>query len=341
MKRRPSKSEDPRAATLESSAEPQTLTKGIDAMNSITTITPDNVPALTYDGKPVVTTAMLAKLYGTDEVRIRQNYTKNKDRFVQGKHCFKIEGSELKDLKNRVSQSYSVGIGSNARSVVLYTDRGAARHAKMLETDAAWDVFEKLEDNYFGPHSQPAPLALPSPLTPLHQREIQKAVTSKVYNALPEPMRSAGFKRIYSYLKDRFDVGSYKDIDDSRFSEALGAVQSYAFEGEWIEKASTPALPHLNYSFARWVEENPRLKSVDFDCTKKIYIHARDLYGMDSRSPTMQLLSQLEREGHQLEACRMEVQSMRHHLETLEGQLKRAIEICHAGSLSSVRVTLN
>ncbi|EEK9283034.1 ORF6N domain-containing protein, partial [Salmonella enterica subsp. enterica] len=27
--------------------------------------------------------------------------------------------------------------------------RGAARHAKMLETDQAWEVFEKLEDCYF------------------------------------------------------------------------------------------------------------------------------------------------------------------------------------------------
>ncbi|EDE8442018.1 phage antirepressor Ant, partial [Salmonella enterica subsp. enterica serovar Pomona] len=31
----------------------------------------------------------------------------------------------------------------------LWTERGAARHAKMLETDQAWEVFEKLEDCYF------------------------------------------------------------------------------------------------------------------------------------------------------------------------------------------------
>lgn len=37
----------------------------------------------------------------------------------------------------------------NARAITLWTQRGAARHAKMLETDQAWDVFEKLEDFYF------------------------------------------------------------------------------------------------------------------------------------------------------------------------------------------------
>lgn len=40
-------------------------------------------------------------------------------------------------------------IARNVRSLILWTERGAARHAKMLETDQAWDVFEKLEDCYF------------------------------------------------------------------------------------------------------------------------------------------------------------------------------------------------
>ena len=41
---------------------------------------------------------------------------------------------------------------------MLWTVRGAARHAKMLETDMAWDVFEMLEDSYFSSQSaMPAP----------------------------------------------------------------------------------------------------------------------------------------------------------------------------------------
>lgn len=31
----------------------------------------------------------------------------------------------------------------------LWTDRGAARHAKILETDEIWEVYEELEDTYF------------------------------------------------------------------------------------------------------------------------------------------------------------------------------------------------
>lgn len=40
-------------------------------------------------------------------------------------------------------------VAPRAKHLILWTERGAARHAKMLETDQAWEVFEKLEDCYF------------------------------------------------------------------------------------------------------------------------------------------------------------------------------------------------
>lgn len=118
-------------------------------MNNIVALTPESVPAFKYEGKPVVTTNMLARLYGATESQVRKNHNRNKGRFVEGKHFYRIEGEALKELKNRVSLRDSVGIGANARSVMLWTQRGAARHAKMLETDKAWEVFEALEDSYF------------------------------------------------------------------------------------------------------------------------------------------------------------------------------------------------
>ncbi|EBM9947831.1 ORF6N domain-containing protein [Salmonella enterica subsp. enterica serovar Give] len=115
----------------------------------------ESLPVVTYSSLPVITTELLAKLYDTDPVRIRQNYSRNNDRFVVGKHYFLLEGDELREFKHRVSQSYPVKIARNVRSLILWTERGAARHAKMLETDQAWEVFEKLEDCYFS-QKQPA-----------------------------------------------------------------------------------------------------------------------------------------------------------------------------------------
>ncbi|EOY1248006.1 ORF6N domain-containing protein, partial [Escherichia coli] len=104
---------------------------------------------ITYKQIPVITTELLAHLYGTEAIRIRQNHHENKGRFIEEKHFFKLEGETLREFKHRVAFNYSVKIARNVRSLILWTERGAARHAKMLETDRAWEVFEKLEDCYF------------------------------------------------------------------------------------------------------------------------------------------------------------------------------------------------
>lgn len=100
-----------------------------------------------YNSVPVMTTEQMAEFYGTDSVNIRQNYTRNTGRFAQGKHFFKIEGDELRNFKKSLSDSQS--LSPNARSLMLWTEKGAARHAKILDTDQAWNVFEQLEDSYF------------------------------------------------------------------------------------------------------------------------------------------------------------------------------------------------
>jgi hypothetical protein len=113
-----------------------------------THLTVENLSALIYKRHLVITTDLLAQLYGAEPVRIRQNHNENKNRFVEGKHYFKVAGDELTNL--RVALNYSqTPVSSKTRSLILWTERGAARHAKMLETEQAWEVFEKLEDCYF------------------------------------------------------------------------------------------------------------------------------------------------------------------------------------------------
>ncbi|HDY3797802.1 TPA: ORF6N domain-containing protein [Salmonella enterica] len=113
-----------------------------------TQIAVETLSPITHNQIPVITTELLAQLYGTEPVRIRQNHHENKVRFVEGKHFFKVVGNDLKEL--RVALNYSQNpVSPKACSLILWTERGAARHAKMLETDQAWEVFEKLEDCYF------------------------------------------------------------------------------------------------------------------------------------------------------------------------------------------------
>lgn len=125
--------------------------------NEIQKYSPETLPLISYKDKPVVTTEMLAALYGTEPERIRKNFQRNFDRFESGKHFAKLEGQELRDFKDSVSLGHSVELTPKSKAVTVWFERGAARHAKMLGTDQAWDVWEKLEDFYFDkkPKQQP------------------------------------------------------------------------------------------------------------------------------------------------------------------------------------------
>ncbi|EFB5914834.1 ORF6N domain-containing protein [Escherichia coli] len=121
-----------------------------------TQISVETLAPITHNQIPVITTELLAQLYCTEINNIKVNYTRNSERFVEGKHFFKVVGDELKILRVTLSNSQNLQpslrglqISPKARSLILWTERGAARHAKMLETDQAWEVFEKLEDCYF------------------------------------------------------------------------------------------------------------------------------------------------------------------------------------------------
>jgi hypothetical protein len=74
------------------------------------------------------------------------NYSRNSARFDDGIHFFKVSGKALADL--RVTSS-GLQISAKTRSLMLWTERGATRHAKIIETDQAWDMFVALEDHYF------------------------------------------------------------------------------------------------------------------------------------------------------------------------------------------------
>ncbi|HAX2929226.1 TPA: ORF6N domain-containing protein [Escherichia coli] len=123
-----------------------------------TQISVETLSPITHNQIPVITTELLAQLYCTEINNIKVNYTRNSERFVEGKHFFKVVGDELKNLRVTLSNSQTP-VSPKTRSLILWTERGAARHAKMLETDQAWDVFEKLEDCYFRQKDPSAPVS--------------------------------------------------------------------------------------------------------------------------------------------------------------------------------------
>jgi phage regulator Rha-like protein len=98
------------------------------------------------NGQRVLTTQQLAEAYGTDTERIRVNFNRNKDRFVEGKHYFALTGQEKHDFIN----SYQIDTTwLKAPVFYIWTEKGAWLHAKSLNTDEAWEAYERLVDEYY------------------------------------------------------------------------------------------------------------------------------------------------------------------------------------------------
>ncbi len=68
-------------------------------------ISAETVSPVTHNQRPVITTELLAQLYYTYSNNIKVNYTRNAERFVEGKHFFKVVGEELKNLRVTLSNS--------------------------------------------------------------------------------------------------------------------------------------------------------------------------------------------------------------------------------------------
>lgn len=97
-------------------------------------------------GQRVLTTAQLAESYETEGNLITKNFSRNKERYQQGKHFFLLTGEELKEFKTAKGQ---IDVSSNLNKLYLWTEKGAWLHAKSLNTDKAWDAYELLVDEYY------------------------------------------------------------------------------------------------------------------------------------------------------------------------------------------------
>ena len=94
----------------------------------------------------VLTTQQIADAYGTDAQVVTNNFNRNKDRYVEGKHYICLTGEDLREFKTKNQNDLS---SSRINQLYLWTEKGAFLHAKSLNTDKAWEVYDHLVDTYF------------------------------------------------------------------------------------------------------------------------------------------------------------------------------------------------
>lgn len=98
-----------------------------------------------YKNIRVLTTQQIAEAYGTDGKVISNNFNRNRDRYEEWKHFICLEGESLKEFKT----NHQFDESSKVNRLYLWTEKGAFLHAKSLNTDIAWEVYDRLVDNYF------------------------------------------------------------------------------------------------------------------------------------------------------------------------------------------------
>ncbi|WP_432807443.1 ORF6N domain-containing protein [Providencia vermicola] len=250
-------------------------------------LTVQNLPPVQHNGFRVITTELLANVYETEINNIQQNFKRNKKRFIEGRHYFKIVGDALNNLRLTMSQ---LQISAKVRSLILWTERGAARHAKMLDTDNAWDVFEALEDFYFAKKEDAQQKisirqSTAKELTPLRQTA-ERLIATGVGNIYPD---------IWKYVHKEFGVEHINELLPEQIPQAISFLD--ALEGEYIPKEDPRETTHLYVNkdrdihninalakhfeviYTAWkVEIYPALRSVDSPIAGRLYDRFQDGY---------------------------------------------------------------
>ena len=104
-----------------------------------------DLQVIEHQSQRVLLTQQLAESYGTTTDVVTKNFNRNKDRYQEGKHYYLLKGDELKEFK----ANGQIDLLPNLNKLYLWTERGAFLHAKSLNTDKAWEVYDSLVEHYF------------------------------------------------------------------------------------------------------------------------------------------------------------------------------------------------
>lgn len=188
-------------------------------MPHIVTIAGVQSARITYKDRPVCTTQQLAQFYSCTEKNIGDNHANNRDRFEEGKHFVKLEGSELRTFRNLQPDEIGSQISPMARSLLLWTELGAARHAKMLTTDKAWDVYEEMEEAYFRAKEA---AALEQPFKPARVRGRTPLEQVKIINFVGDALKDVPGVRLGRLAAAKLKAfAEQTGLDFSDFRRAL------------------------------------------------------------------------------------------------------------------------
>lgn len=217
------------------------------------------------ENNKVVTDKSIAEIHSMEVRHVRENINNNIKRFK--------EGIDLIDLKKDVGITdnnllehlgYSKMQISKAEHIYILSERGYSKLIKIMDTDLAWEIHDKLVDDYFtlreavkegldiskySPEMQ-AILMHDEKLTKVENRVntlennmfitrgqkkkirdfisdvVKNTCGSKYSNAYKE-LKNKVYSEVYRKLYNYFEITSFEEIPRIRFQEALNIINAY------------------------------------------------------------------------------------------------------------------
>lgn len=140
-----------------------------------------------FNDQRILTTEQLAEVYGTEAKNIQMNFSNHRGQFYEGKHYYILQGEELNEFRLQVND-IGLQISPMARTLYLWTERGASRHCKILDTEKAWEQFDHLEDTYFRVKEMPRLQGQPDPLERKAKLDRAEAMRLNALSRLAKPL---------------------------------------------------------------------------------------------------------------------------------------------------------
>lgn len=180
-------------------------------------------------GVRVLTTRQLANMYETEPEVINNNFLRNKQKYVLEKHYISVSGEEMRSLKT--SHQFDGELRRVSRAY-FWTEKGALLHAKSLNTDKAWEVYDYLVDFYFRAKETPPAAEQKQGLVPVNIEAsiMPEGLPEKRKRREPIPEMSDPiliFRTLLRVAEDRgMDVRSYPfELHDSMLKENVIGIR--------------------------------------------------------------------------------------------------------------------
>lgn len=249
----------------------------------------EEIKVTEYNNIRVLTTQQLAEAYEADSKTISNNFNRNRERYIEGKHFICLEGEDLREFKT----SHQFDESSRINKLYLWTEKGTFLHAKSLNTDKAWEVYDRLVDNYFHTRENQIDRAQLSP-----QTQALMALTESIAKTELEQKRQAeqiqrledNQKTLADTFQKTTDTESFQNwanrclakiAESPNFDKGVGQKSNHAFaRAESYQRLKEKWNCNLDDRVARAkgraMERNPGITKAELNAINKLTVIVGD-----------------------------------------------------------------